>query len=53
MIQLVLDRRPDELPDDLADAYRFAEAVVTSSGEEGPSRERIRARYGENRRREA
>jgi alkylhydroperoxidase family enzyme len=47
VIQLVLDCRPDDLPDDLADAYRFAEAVVTSSGEEGPSRERIRARYGE------
>jgi alkylhydroperoxidase family enzyme len=47
IIHLVLDRRPEELPDDLADVYRFAEAVVTSSGEEGPARERIRARYGE------
>jgi hypothetical protein len=47
IIQLVLDCRPDELPDDLADVYRFAEAVVTSNGEEGPPRERIRARYGE------
>ncbi|MBI3837734.1 MAG: hypothetical protein HY288_07345 [Planctomycetia bacterium] len=46
-IRLVLERHPDELPDDLADAYRFAEAVVTSSGEEGPLRERIRSRYGE------
>jgi alkylhydroperoxidase family enzyme len=46
-IRAVLDRHPDELADELADAYRFADAVVTASGEEGPPRERIRARYGE------
>lgn len=46
-LRSVLDRKPDELPDDLADAYRFAEAVVTANGDESSWRERIRQRHGE------
>ena len=38
---------PDALPEELADVYRFAEAVVRKTGEEGPFRERLRERYGE------
>ena len=47
LLATVLDGKPDDLPEELADASRFAEAVVTRSGDEGPIRERIRARYGE------
>jgi AhpD family alkylhydroperoxidase len=47
VLQAVLAGNPAGLPEGLADAYRFAEAVVTAGGEEGPFRERIRARYGE------
>ena len=49
----VLYRHPAEapsrrsLPADLAEAYRFAEAVVTQSGDEAGLRERIRQRHGE------
>ncbi|HZG52936.1 MAG TPA: hypothetical protein VEZ40_12440 [Pyrinomonadaceae bacterium] len=39
--------RPDELPAPLADAYRFAAAVVEAGGAEGEWRERVRAHYGE------
>jgi alkylhydroperoxidase family enzyme len=46
-LQAVLDQRPDALPPELADAYRFAEAVVTANGRDAEYRERIRARYGE------
>jgi alkylhydroperoxidase family enzyme len=46
-LRLVLDRKPEALPEDLADVYRFAEAVVTASGDEREFRERIRARHGE------
>jgi alkylhydroperoxidase family enzyme len=47
VLQAVLDRRVDDLPEELADAYRFAEAVVTASGDEDYLRERLRERYGE------
>jgi hypothetical protein len=43
----VLDSNPDALPEELRDAYRFAEAVVTANGEEDALRERIRLRYGD------
>ncbi len=46
-LQAVLDADPDALPDDLALAYRFAEAVVTRSGDEDRLQEEIRRRYGE------
>jgi hypothetical protein len=47
VIRAVLAARPDELPAELADVFHFAEEVVTASGDEGPYRERIRERYGE------
>jgi alkylhydroperoxidase family enzyme len=46
-IRAVLDERPDALPDDLADAYRFTAGVVGATGDEDATRERIRQRYGE------
>jgi alkylhydroperoxidase family enzyme len=47
VLSAVLDGDLENLTDDLADAYRFAEAVVTQNGEEMAPRERIRARYGD------
>ncbi len=46
-IQAALDERPDDLPAELAEVYRFTEAVVTKSGQEEELREAIRERYGE------
>jgi alkylhydroperoxidase family enzyme len=43
----VLDRKLEGLPEELTDAYRFAEAVVTRNGEEDMWRERIRLRFGD------
>ncbi|MEX0676825.1 MAG: hypothetical protein WD063_07090 [Pirellulales bacterium] len=47
VLQAVLQSRPDDLPPELADVYRFAEEVVTARGAEAPYRERIRRHYGE------
>ena len=46
-LRAVLDGKLDGLPEELTDAYRFAEAVVTANGEEDAWRERIRLRYGD------
>lgn len=46
-LRAVLDRKPENLPEDLADAYRFAEGVVTASGAENDLRQKIRERHGE------
>ena len=46
-LQAVLDGRLDELPEDLREAYQFAEAVVLRNGEEDAWRERIRLRHGD------
>lgn len=46
-LRAVLDGKPDDLPEELREAYRFAEAVVTRNGEEDALRERIRLRYGD------
>jgi alkylhydroperoxidase family enzyme len=46
-LRAVLDGKLDGLPDELTDAYRFAEAVVTSGGELDAWRERVRQRYGD------
>lgn len=43
----VVDGRVDALPEELKDAYRFAEAVLTANGDEDAWRERIRTRYGD------
>ncbi len=47
VIRSALDEKPAELPEEIAEIYRFADAVVRMTGEEGPDRERIRKRYGE------
>jgi len=47
VLQAVIERAPDRLDDGLADVYAFGEAVVGQTGEEGPIRERLTARYGE------
>jgi alkylhydroperoxidase family enzyme len=47
LLRTVLDGKLDDLPEELRDAYRFAEAVVTANGEEDAWRERIRLRYGD------
>jgi alkylhydroperoxidase family enzyme len=47
LLRAVLDGKLDGLPEDVREAYRFAEAVVTASGEEDALRERIRLRYGD------
>ena len=47
LLRAVLDGKLDDLPQELREAYRFAEAVVTKSGEEDAWRERIRLRYGD------
>ena len=44
----MLDERPDVLPEDLAEVYRFTSGVVGATGEEDALRERIRQRYGED-----
>src|SRR6476659_9816869 len=46
-LRAVLHGNLDDLPDDLRDAYRFADAVVRNTGPESPLRERIRQRYGD------
>lgn len=47
ILRAVLDGKLNELPEELSDACRFAEAVVTANGEEDALRERIRLRYGD------
>jgi alkylhydroperoxidase family enzyme len=47
ILRAVLDGKLDALPEELRDAYRFAEAVLTANGEEDACRERIRLRYGD------
>ncbi|MEX2137965.1 MAG: hypothetical protein WD894_01800 [Pirellulales bacterium] len=47
LLRGVLDGKPDDLPEELREAYCFAEAVVTANGEEDAWRERIRLRYGD------
>lgn len=46
-IRAAVEGRVDDLPDDLADVYRFAEAVSAASGDEELYREAIRTRWGE------
>jgi len=47
VLRAVLDGKLDDLPEELRDACRFAEAVLTANGEEDSLRERIRLRYGD------
>jgi hypothetical protein len=47
VLRAAVKQLPDELPAELADVYRFAQAVVEAQGAEGEWRERVRERYGE------
>jgi alkylhydroperoxidase family enzyme len=47
VLRAVVERRPEALPEKLADVYRFAEKVCAASYDEGELRERVRAHYGE------
>jgi alkylhydroperoxidase family enzyme len=47
LLRAVLDGKLDALPEDVREAYDFAEAVLRANGEEDVWRERIRLRYGD------
>lgn len=47
VLAAAVERRPDDLPKDLGDVYRFAEAVTHQSHDLDELRERVRARYGD------
>ena len=47
IVRAILNSKPDNLPEQLADVYRFAEAVVRHTGDEEIYRERMRELYGE------
>jgi alkylhydroperoxidase family enzyme len=47
ILRAVLDRKPEDLPEELAEVYRFTEAVLEKNGHDGPLRERLRERYDE------
>ncbi|MFI5299069.1 MAG: hypothetical protein ACHREM_13315 [Polyangiales bacterium] len=47
VLRATVDGEPDALPEELAEIYRFTEAVVKATYDEEPLRERIRKRYGE------
>lgn len=47
ILRAVIERQPERLPESSADAYRFAEAVVTHSSEAEGLRDLIKSRYGE------
>jgi alkylhydroperoxidase family enzyme len=47
ILKAALAGRVAELPESLQDVYRFAEAVVTASGEDEQYRERLRKVFGE------
>lgn len=46
VLRAVVDGRPDDLPEELADTYRFVDRVMRKTYDEGELREKIRARYG-------
>lgn len=47
ILKAVVDMRPSDLPEELGDAYLFAECVVQNSGDIEPLRSKVRRRYGE------
>jgi alkylhydroperoxidase family enzyme len=47
ILRAVLDRKLEDLPEELAEVYHFTEAVLEKNGQDGPLRERMRKRYGE------
>lgn len=47
VIRAVVERRPEDLSPELADVYRFAEAVLSDDPDQDRLRERMRERYGD------
>ncbi len=47
ILKAVVQQHTEKLPADLADIYRFTQAVVAATGEAEPLRPRLRARYGD------
>jgi len=47
LLRAVLDGDLDALPDEIKEAYHFAEAVLTANGDEDACRECLRLRYGD------
>lgn len=47
VLSAVVARRPEDLPDDLAAVYRFAEAVTLNNDEQDELREVVRKFYGD------
>lgn len=47
ILTATLAGKVEQLPESLQDVYRFAEAVVTASGDEAEYRERLRKVFGE------
>lgn len=49
ILQAVIEQRPDDLPEPLADVYRLTEAVLAKDDVDADRlRERIREHYGES-----
>lgn len=46
-LSAVLNGNLDTLPEELSEAYRFTEAILTASGDADALRERIRLKYGD------
>jgi len=47
VLRAVVEGKLEDLPEELRDACRFAEAVVTANGEDDTLRESIRLKYGD------
>jgi len=47
VLQAAIDRRPEDLPEDLSLVYRFAEGVTGGAGAEGELRAEVVRRFGD------
>lgn len=47
ILRAVVFQKPEDLPQDLQEVYRFTEAVVNQTGEDVQWRDKLRQRYGE------
>lgn len=48
VLRAAVDGRPADLPESLADVYRFAEAVASASGDEDQYRDRLKQVFGDD-----
>jgi hypothetical protein len=46
VLRSIVDRRPEALPEELADVFHFVDKVLRRTGDEEGLREKIRVRYG-------